>query len=77
MIAIFEIRGLRAIIENPYSGQTYLKDVLRIPDIVDKNRMLRGDFFIKPTAYWFYNFLPTNQFSLQKDKKTKNCMGEK
>ena len=31
--------------------------------------MLRGDYMIKPTAYWFFNCEATNGFSYQNDKK--------
>lgn len=44
--------------------QNFLK-----PTFIDKNRMLRGDYFIKPTAYWFFNFKPTHGFSEQNDKE--------
>lgn len=69
MLCVVECRGLRLVLENPYNGQTYLKSIMRKPDIVDSNRMLRGDWFVKPTAYWFYNCKPTYQISLQLDKK--------
>jgi hypothetical protein len=31
--------------------------------------MERGDYFRKPTAYWFFNCEPTHGFSRQNDKK--------
>ena len=40
-------------------------------DRIEKNRMLRGDHFKKPTAYWFFNITPTNGFTHQPDKKQK------
>ena len=43
--------------------QNFLK-----PTFIDKNRMLRGDWFVKPTAYWFFNFEPTHGFTEQNDK---------
>ena len=33
--------------------------------------MMRGDYFKKPTAYWFVNCNPTYGFTQQKDKKQK------
>ncbi len=36
--------------------------------------MLRGDYFVKPTAYWFINCEPTYGCSLQRDKKQKVVM---
>lgn len=38
------------------------------PTIVDKNRMERGDYFVKPTAYWFFGCTPTYGYSYQCDK---------
>ena len=50
--------------------QTYLKANFVIPPtMVDNNRMLRGDYYVKPTAYWFINCEPTYGMSIQKDKK--------
>ena len=56
--------------ENPWNEQTFLKgNFVAPPTIVDYNRMKRGDYFVKPTAYWFVNCEPTNGFTLQYDKK--------
>lgn len=72
MLTIAKERGLRLIMENPYSMQGYLKNSFIIPPtLIDKNRMLRGDYFVKPTAYWFINCKPTNGFTYQNDKKRK------
>lgn len=62
---------LRLIIENPATPPHYLRcNFVKEPDIVDNNRLLRGDYFKKPTAYWFFNCEPTQGlFSYQKDKK--------
>ena len=65
-------KNLRMFFENPWSEQTYLKaNFLKAPDVVDMNRMERGDFFKKPTAYWFFNCVPTYGESYQNDKKQK------
>ena len=54
-------KGFRLIIENPWSEQTYLKaNFIKVPDLVDMDRQLRGDYFKKPTAYWFWNCKPTD-----------------
>lgn len=37
----------------------------------DKNRMERGDYFKKPTGYWYFNCVPTYGESYQNDKKQK------
>lgn len=72
-------RGIRLIFENPYSTQHYLcNNFFKHPDIVDKNRTLRGDFFVKPTGFWFFNCEPTYGCSYQKDKEQKSiweCKG--
>lgn len=65
-------KGLRMIFENPWTQPHYLKgNFLKKPDVIDNNRMERGDFFIKPTAYWFWNCSPTHGFTYQNDKKQK------
>lgn len=66
-------KNLRMIFENPWSMQHYLKqgNFVKNPDIVDNNRMLRGDVFKKPTAYWFFNCEPTEGFTYQYDKEQK------
>ena len=79
MIAIADIRDLRMIVENPWSEQTFLKaNFILPPSMIDVDRTRRGDYFKKPTAYWFINCEPTWGFSLQKDKKQKiiiDCKG--
>lgn len=42
------------------------------PTVIDNNRLLRGDYYVKPTAYWFVNCRPTYGSSLQPRKKGKN-----
>lgn len=69
---------IRLIIENPATKPHYLIDTQNYPkpSIVDKNRMERGDYFTKPTAYWFWGCNPTNGCSYQNDKERKiinNC----
>lgn len=68
-------RGLRMVFENPWTTDTYLKaNFCKNPDVVDNNRMLRGDYFVKPTAYWFFNCEPTRGLTLQNDKQQKHPM---
>ena len=63
-------RGLRMILENPWSEQTYLKaNFLKAPDLVDMDRTLRGDYFKKPTAYWFWNCEPTDGFTYERERE--------
>ena len=69
MFAIAQMRGIRLVMENPWSENTYLKANFIIPPtIVDENRMMRGDYRVKPTAYWFLNCEPTQGCTMQYDK---------
>ena len=69
MISVASMRGLRLIMENPWAEQTFLKaNFVMPPTIVDENRMLRGDYRVKPTAYWFVNCEPTDGHTVQYDK---------
>lgn len=66
-------RELRLIMENPWSEQTFLKtNFISAPSVIDNNRLLRGDYYIKPTAYWFVNCDPTIGESFQPRQKGKN-----
>ena len=73
LFAVCELRGLRLIVENPATQPHYLLHTANfIPcTFIDKNRMLRGDFFKKPTAYWYVNCEPTYGESYQQDKEKK------
>lgn len=66
-------RSLMLIIENPATAPNYLITGQNFPSptIIDNNRMLRGDYFKKPTAYWFFNITPTFGKSYQMDKEQK------
>ena len=76
LFAIVDACGTRLILENPYntSGMTYLENNFMPPQVIDKNRMERGDYFIKPTGYWFVNCTPTSGQSYQKDKEQRTIM---
>ena len=72
MISVAEQRGLRLIMENPWNLQTFLKNnFIYAPTLVDNNRTMRGDYFRKPTAYWFVNCEPTHLTTYQRDKEEK------
>lgn len=78
LVSLVQCRGLRMIVENPWSEQTYLKaNFVLSPSWVDNNRLLRGDYYKKPTAYWFINCEPTNGITYQKDKEQKRIMTTK
>lgn len=56
-------KNIPLIIENPYNEQHYLKRYWCLkPSIIDKNRRENGDYYIKPTQYWFINCEPKNNF---------------
>lgn len=79
MVGVCLKRGIKLVFENPFTTQHYLyNNFFKHPDIVDKNRMLRGDYFVKPTGYWFFNCKPTYGCSYQNDKERKKvweCKG--
>ena len=74
LYAVCSERGLRLIIENPATEPNYLITGQNFPTatLIDKNRLLRGDVFKKPTAYWFVNCEPTyGMVTEQRDKEAK------
>lgn len=72
MVCVAIEREIRMVIENPYSAQSYMCNnfVIR-PSVIDRDRTMRGDYFTRPTAYWFVNCEPKSGFSLQKDKEVR------
>lgn len=59
-------RNISLIIENPYSTTHYLTKYWAIPSkIIDKDRRTRGDYFQKPTQYWFINCEPKYNMILE------------
>lgn len=81
MLTVAKERGLRLIMENPWSQQTYLKaNFVEVPALIDNDRTKRGDHFQKPTAYWFINSTPTHGASYQPPREKKriiDCKGSK
>ena len=56
-------RGLKVVIENPYSTQHYLTNYWCLkPSVIDKDRTINGDYYKKPTQYWFLNIEPKHNF---------------
>lgn len=52
-------KGLQLVIENPYTQPHYLTTNWCIqPTIIDKDRIENGDYYKKPTQYWFINCKP-------------------
>ena len=72
MFAVCDIRGLRLIVENPFSTLHFLYNNFPYkPSFIDKDRRLRGDCFVKPTQYWFVNCERTYGRSYTKPKEIK------
>lgn len=56
-------KGFKLIVENPYGKQHYLTRYFPIkPKIIDHDRRDNGDFFKKPTQYFFINFEPKSNW---------------
>lgn len=69
---IVESRNLRCIIENPYSVNHYLYNNFPYkPAVIEFDRSLRGDYFRKPTQYFFLNCQPTNLTTIDRKYKPK------
>ncbi|MBQ2703168.1 MAG: hypothetical protein IJF63_04835 [Alistipes sp.] len=62
---------LRLVFENPITGSFLNNYFLKPPTVKDNNRMNRGDYYVKPTGYWFWNCEPTYGESYIKDKEQK------
>lgn len=61
MVIICLKKEIALIIENPYSTTHYLVKYWAIPcTIIDKDRTENGDYYKKPTQYWFINCKPKN-----------------
>ena len=73
LVEVVDKMGFRMIIENPWntSGETYLQTNFIAQAVIDKNRSIRGDHFVKPTAYWFIGCEPTNLMTQQQTKEVK------
>ena len=66
-------RKIKLIIENPYSTTHYLTQYWALPNtFIDNNRTNRGDYFEKPTQYWFINCEPKNNFIFEPLKLVKS-----
>ena len=58
-------KGLRLIVENPYAKEHFLTRYWCYePRIIDKDRRDNGDYYAKPTQFWFLNCEPTYNFLL-------------
>lgn len=67
-------KDFKLIIENPYSTQHYLQRYWCLkPKVIEPNRASHGDYYKKPTQFWFINCEPKNHLYLgvisDKEKK--------
>lgn len=61
MVIVAIRKGLKLVIENPYTQPHYLTTYWCIqPTFVDKDRTKNGDYYKKPTQYWFIGCAPKN-----------------
>jgi hypothetical protein len=59
MVVVAKRKGLKMVIENPYTQPHYLTTYWCLkPTIIDKDRTQNGDYYKKPTQYWFINCKP-------------------
>ena len=66
LFCVCDIRNIRLIVENPFSYAHYLINNFPYKSVlIDNDRTLRGDFYKKPTQYWFLNCEPTYGKSFQ------------
>lgn len=66
LVLIAMQRDWHLVIENPYSEDHYLVRYFPIKaKLIDKDRRRDGDYFQKPTQYWFVNFEPKCNFVLE------------
>lgn len=71
LVGVCVLKNIRIVIENPFSHLHYLhNNFLAEPSILDNDRTRRGDYFKKPTGYWFFGCEPTHGFTYQRPKKT-------
>src|SRR5574344_2138113 len=80
LFCIVQVRDIKMIVENPYSGQHYLvlpQNFVMPPTFIDHNRRLRGDYYKKPTSYWFVGCKPTSGNSYTTPKETKTVFTSK
>lgn len=72
LFMVAERKHLRMIVENPHSEHHYLHNNFPYgPKVIDKDRTRRGDYYVKPTAYWYLNCVPTFGESYQQPKEKK------
>ena len=70
--AVIQIKNLRMIVENPWHPTNFTNHFWFVrTSLIDKDRTRRGDYFRKPTAYWYINCNPTHGETWQPTQKDK------
>lgn len=76
MVVVAQKKGLRMVIENPFTQPHYLTLYWSLdPTIIDKDRTRNGDYMKKPTQYFFVGFEPENNLIMEplEDAQVRNC----
>lgn len=72
LVGICEEKGIRIVIENPYTQPHFLTNNFALPPaLIDKDRSRRGDVRRKHTQYFYFNCEPTYGESYQQTPKDK------
>ena len=70
MTAVVQTKGLRMIVENPWHPVNFTNHFWFVrTSYIDKDRTRRGDYYRKPTAYWFINCEQTYGNTCQPTRK--------
>ena len=70
--------GYRMIVENPYTQPHYLSLYFPVkPTIIDRDRTHNGDYYKKPTQYWFVNCEPENNVIFEQLEPVERCIVER
>lgn len=78
LVALAIKREWHLVIENPYSHDHYLTRYFPIsPALIDKDRTRDGDYFKKPTQFWFVGFQPQCNLILEPLESVKRRTVEK
>lgn len=81
LTVVAERKGLRMVIENPVTQPHYLTTYWCIkPSVIDKDRTNDGDYYKKPTQYFFIGFEPSFNLVMEplepvKTRTIVNAMG--
>ena len=81
LTVVAERKGLRMVIENPVTHPHYLTTYWCIkPSVIDKDRTNDGDYYKKPTQYFFIGFEPSYNLVMEplepvKTRTIKNTTG--